>query len=304
MTRQNDRLPSLELIRSFESAARHLSFTKAAAELFVTQSAVSRSIRSLETQLGVPLFQRRHRALLLTDAGQTLYRAAADAIERLRDAHRTIRRRDTDRRVTVTTTFSFASMWLVPRLRRFHEQHPDVEIRIAADSRLSDLAREDFDVAIRYCAPSAVPAGTTKLFGEHVFPVCSPSLLRGKHPLRHPQDLNRSVLLHFDDPARQWPWLQWSVWFEVMQLKDIVPRAALRFSEYDHVIQAALDGQGVALGRSPLLKQLINRRRLVAPFEGRAATSRAYFVLTAPAAQARPPVRDFVGWLVRSARRK
>lgn len=302
MTRQDDRLPSLDLIRSFESAARHLSFTRAAAELFVTQSAVSRSIRSLEAHLGVPLFQRRHRALALTDAGQTLYRAAVDAIERLRDAHRAIRRREVDRLVTVSTTFSFASMWLVPRLRQFHERHPDVEIRIAADNRLLDLAREDIDVAIRYCAPNAVPAGTTKLFGEHVFPVCSPSLLRGKHPLRRPQDLSRSVLLHFDDPARQWPWLQWSVWFEVMQLKDITPRAVLRFSEYDHVIQAALDGQGVALGRSPLLRRLIKRRRLVAPFEGSAATSRAYFVLTAPAAQVRPPVRDFVAWLVRSVK--
>jgi len=304
MPRLSERLPPLDLIRSFESAARHLSFTKAATELFVTQSAVSRSIKSLEAHLGVPLFQRRHRALALTEAGQTLYRAASAAIQRLRDAHRQIRRRDADRTVTVTTTFSFASMWLVPRLSQFREQRPDVEVRIAADNQLSDLERQDLDVAIRFCAPAAVPAGTPRLFGEHVFPVCSPRLARAKHPLRRPQDLKHHVLLHYDDPVGQWPWLQWNVWFEVMQLRDVVPQGALRFSQYDLVVQAALDGQGVALGRSPLLQRLIRQRRLVAPFAGAAATPRAYFVLTASAAATRRPVQEFVAWLDQAAKQE
>lgn len=301
MARQSDRLPSLELIRSFEAAARHMSFTKAAEELFVTQSAVSRSVKSLEEHLGVPLFQRRHRALLLTEAGQTLYRAAAEAIRRLREAHRTIRHNDAGRLVTVTTTFSFASMWLIPRLPEFREQHPEIEIRLAADNRLSNLDRDDIDVAIRYCAPHAVPAGTPRLFGEHVFPVCSPALLR-KQALKRPQDLSGHVLLHLDDPEGLWPWLQWSVWFEVMRLKDVAPAGVLRFSQYDHLVQAALDGQGVALGRSPLVQRLIKQGKLVAPFEGSSATSRAYFVLTSPTAAVRPPVQRFLTWLSRSAK--
>ena len=299
--RQNWRLPSLDLIRSFEAAARHLSFTKAAAELFVTQSAVSRSIKSLEEHMGVPLFQRRHRALLLTEAGQTLYRAATEAMQRLHEAHRKIRHSDADRMVTVTTTFSFASMWLIPRLPEFRAQHPDVEIRLAADNKISDLEREDMDVAIRYCAPSAVPAGTVRLFGEHVFPVCSPTLLRGKHPLKRPSDLSRHVLLHMDDPAGLWPWLQWNVWFEVMQLAQIAPAGALRFSQYDHLVQAAIDGQGVALGRSPLVQRLIKQRKLTAPFQRRSLTSRAYFVVTGQATKSRPNAQRFVTWLVAAA---
>ena len=304
MNRPAERLPSLELVRTFEAAARHLSFTKAAAELFVTQSAVSRAIRSLEDQLGVALFERRHRALLLTDAGQTFHRAAAEAMQRLRAAQREIRRGADDPRVTVTTTLSFASLWLIPRLPDFREQHPEVEVRIAADTRLIDLEREDVDIAIRYCTPAAVPADAPKLFGEHVFPVCSPRLLRGRHPLERVQDLDRHVLLHLDHPRGEWPWLQWSVWFEVMRLKDVTPAGVLRFSEYDHMIQAAIEGQGVALGRSPLVQRLIRQGRLVVPFEGSAVTPRAYFVLAARAAAERAPVRKFAAWLVATAQRE
>lgn len=302
MSPPNDRLPSLELIRSFESAARHLSFTKAAAELFVTQSAVSRSIKALEEHFGVPLFQRRHRALLLTEAGQTLYRAAAEAMQRLRDANRKIRQPQGERLITVTSTISFAAMWLIPRLPEFRELHPDIEVRIAAANELSDLEREGMDLAIRYCSPKAVPDGTLKLFGEHVFPVCSPRLKRGGHPLKRPEDLRHHVLLHLDDPAGEWPWLHWNVWFEVMQQKPIAPASILRFSHYDHAIQAAVDGQGVALGRSPLVRRLIKERKLVAPFQGSSASSRAYFVLVSPGAAARPQVQKFVAWLTTSAK--
>lgn len=304
MSRPPERLPSLELIRTFESAARHLSFTRAAAELYVTQSAVSRAVKSLEDHLGVALFQRRHRALLLTEAGQTLYRAAAEAIQRLRAAQQQIRRGGDHPRVTVTTTLSFASLWLIPRLPEFRAQHPDVEVRIAADTRLIDLEREDVDVAIRYCTPAAVPPDTPRLFGEHVFPVCSPRLLRGRHALARVQDLDRHVLLHLDNRRGEWPWLQWSVWFEVMGLTDVTPVGVLRFSEYDHMIQAAIDGQGVALGRSPLVERLIGQGRLATPFAGSAVSSRAYFVLTARGAGERAPVRRFADWLSAAAGRE
>jgi LysR family transcriptional regulator, glycine cleavage system transcriptional activator len=296
MTKDPGRLPPLELLRSFESAARHLSFTLAAKELFVTQSAVSRAIQALERHLGTPLFHRRHRALLLTESGRQLHYAAVEALERLRDACRRIRAVEDSGTLTVTTTVSFASLWLVPRLPDFREQNPEVEVRIDADNANSDLEREGIDVAIRYCPPKGVPPGTMRLFGESVFPVCSPKLLRSRRP-KTPEDIQRQVLLHYDEPSARSPWLQWNVWFEVMRLKPLPLSAGLRFSHYDQVMQAAIAGQGFALGRSPLVLRLIKQGQLVAPFVGHTASSRAYFVLTAAGARERPAVRRFVAWL-------
>jgi DNA-binding transcriptional LysR family regulator len=297
------RLPPLDLLRSFESAARHLSFTQAAKELFVTQSAVSRAIQTLESHLGTPLFHRRHRALLLTEAGRQLHHAAVDALERLRDACRRIRTPEDSGTLTVTTTVAFASLWLVPRLPEFREQNPDIEVRIAAENANSDLERQGIDVAIRYSPLKSVAPGTMKLFGETVFPVCSPKLLR-KRRLKTPEDMQHQVLLHFDDPAACWPWLQWNVWFEVMRLKPLPLSSGLRFSHYDQVMQAAIGGQGFALGRSPLVRQLIKQGQLVAPLAGHTASSRAYFVLTAAGAGDRPAVRRFIAWLEDVAKRE
>ena len=306
MLNSPDRLPPLDLIRSFEAAARHLSFTRAAAELFVTQSAVSRSIKTLEEHFGTALFHRRHRALLLTEHGQLLQRTAAEVLELLRDASRRIRQERKTRMVTVTSTVSFASMWLVPRLPEFREQHADIEVRIAAANEMSDLKREGIDVAIRYCPPREVAEGTLKLFGEHVFPVCSPALLRrgAAHPLKRPEDLRHQVVLHLEDPRALAPWLQWSVWREVMKLKDITPAGVLRFSHYDQMIQAAIDGQGVALGRSPLVRRMIKEGRLAAPFKDKSVSSRAYFVLAAEGSAAHPEVQRFIGWLAQTASRE
>jgi len=303
MAKDPGRLPPLDLLRSFESAARHLSFTQAAKELFVTQSAVSRAIQALESHLGTPLFHRRHRALLLTEAGRQLQHATVDALERLRDACQRIRAPEDSGTLTVTTTVSFASLWLVPRLPEFREQNPDVEVRIAAENANSDLERQGIDVAIRYCSPETVPAGTIRLFGETVFPVCSPKLLRSRRP-KTPEDMQRQVLLHFEDPATCRPWLQWNVWFEVMRLKPVPSSSGLRFSHYDQVMQAAMGGQGFALGRSPLVHELIKQGLLVAPFANYAASSRAYFLLTAAGAGERPSVRRFIAWLEDVAKRE
>ncbi len=303
MAEDPGRLPPLELVRSFEAAARHLSFTKAAQSLFVTQSAVSRAVLALEDRLGTKLFHRRHRALLLTEPGQQLYRAAAGALEQLREACRSIRASGESGSLAVTTTVGFASMWLVPRLPDFRERHSDIEVRIVATNEYSDLERQGIDVAIRFCTPRAAPPGAARLFGEQVFPVCSPKYLR-KAGLKSPGDLRRQTLLHFEDPAACWPWLQWNTWFEVVKEKPPAASSGLRFSHYDQVIQAALAGQGVALGRSPLVRQLIEQGRLVAPFGARKASSRAYFVLTAAGADKRTAVRRFVAWLEEVAKRE
>jgi DNA-binding transcriptional LysR family regulator len=295
------RLPPLDLLRGFESAARHLSFTRAAHELSLTQSAVSRQIKALEDHLGATLFKRQHRALLLTESGQVLYRAANDALRRIAEA--TAQLRAPGRALTVSTTISFASLWLVPRLASFRQQHPEIDIRVDANNRLVDLARDDIEVAVRYAPPSLVPSDAIRLFGEEVMPVASPALLR-RQPLRTASDLNNHVLLHYERPDGGAPWLSWNAWLEVMQLPPLAPRGALHLTQYDQVIRAAVDGQGVAIATSPLVKHLIREGKLVAPLRQRAASSRAYYVVVAPQAARRPEVEAFVQWLIAQAKQE
>ncbi len=297
-------LPSLDLLKGFEAAARTLSFTRVAAELFVTQSAISRQVKTLEDQLGVALFRRRHRELRLTDAGQTLYKTTGEVLRMLREA--TLRLgRPSQGVLTVTTMVSFASLWLVPRLNDFRRLHPQIEVRISAANEFKDLEREGIDVAIRYCAPRAAGRGAERLFGERVFPVCAPALLAGRE-LGSPRDLARMVLLHYEDSPRTLPWLSWDVWLDLVGASDVKPAGALRFSHYDQVIQAALGGQGVALGRSPLVARWLRDGKLVQPFGKRypssPAESRAYFIVLAEGAQTRAEVAAFSGWLREQAR--
>src|SRR5216110_4071101 len=170
------RLPALDLLVGFESAARHLSFTKAGEELFLTQSAVSRQIKELEDQLGVPLFVRRHRALALTDAGQQFYAAAAQVLTTMRTATSRLKAGSGRQPLSVTTTHSFAALWLIPRLAGFTRTHPGVDVRITADTRVQDLDRDGLDVAIRHGPPSLAGPHAIRLMGEKVFPVASPKL--------------------------------------------------------------------------------------------------------------------------------
>ena len=304
MREQRRNLPSLDLLRGFEAAARNLSFTRAAAELFVTQSAVSRQVKAVEDHLGVALFARRHRALLLTEAGHELYRATAQALRQLGDAATRIRERGTGRTLTVTATIGFASLWLIPRLADFRSQRPDIDIRIAANNKMVDLEREGIEIAVRYCTPKAAPAGAIKLFGELVLPVCSPKSVTRTAPLAQPEDLRRHILLHYEGPDGITPWLSWTVWLEVMQMQGLKPAGSLRFSQYDQTIQAAIDGQGVALGTTPLVRQLIRQGRLIAPLAKKFESSRAYYLVTSSAAAERPEVKDFAGWLLRQAKQE
>ena len=298
-------LPSLDLIRGFEAAARELSFTRAGAQLHVTQSAVSRQIKALEDHLGVKLFMRMNRALKLTAEGETLYRTAQSVLRQLEDATASITSRNDEPLLTVTTTVSFAALWLVPRLARFRENHPGIDVRLAAANELSNLERDRIDVAIRFCEPRAAPAGAVSLTGEEVFPVCSPALMRDRaRPLKKPADLARHVLLHYDDPAGQWPWLSWGQWLDAFKLAELKPAATARYSHYDQMIQAAIEGEGVALGRTPLIKRLLKNGALAAPFQGRVAGTREYFVIVSPRSAARTQVQQFVTWLQKEIRRE
>jgi LysR family glycine cleavage system transcriptional activator len=306
-------LPPLDLLRGFEAAARHLSFTKAAEELFLTQSAISRQVQALEESLGVALFQRRHRALLLTDGGQVLEQLVARQMAELRETVTRIAGAGGSKMLTVTTMVTFASLWLVPRLAQFRKAHPEIDVRIAANNEILDLERDRIDVAIRYVAADRVPSGAQQLFAEEVVPVCAPGLMRDKRrPLREPADLARHILLH-DDPGGSkkfppLPYLQWDPWLEAMGLGDLQSAGALHFSHYDQMISAALNGEGVALGRLPLLSRQIREGKLATPFEktrgrGRGTVStRAYYVLVMPGAQSRVEVRHFMEWLMAEAR--
>jgi LysR family transcriptional regulator, glycine cleavage system transcriptional activator len=299
MSRKSPQLPALELFRGFEAAARHLSFTRAAEELFITQSAVSRQILSLEQQLGVALFVRRNRGLSLTAAGEQLLRGAEKALRTLHEAVESIGPDSRQNMVTVTSSIAFCSLWLIPRLSAFRKLHPEVDVRISADNQVVDLDRERIDVGIRYCPAAKAPPGSIRLFGEEILPVCSPVLRKDRsRPLKSVSDLKHHVLLHFEDSDRSVPWIAWDVWLESAGFPDLRPAGSLRFSHYDQVVNAAIGGQGVALGRRPLVRQFIEAGSLVVPFPLGSVTDRAYFIVRTAATAARSEVNDFVDWLI------
>ncbi len=294
-------LPPLEFLRGFEAAARHLSFTKAAGELFLTQSAVSRQIQALEAFVGVPLFERRHKALALTPAGDAFYRTVTHALDQVREATRRLKETRAGHVLTVTTTVSFAALWLVPRLARFRREHPHVDVRIAATFEVVDLEREGIDIAIRDCPLAKAPPGAVFLVGEELMPVCSPGYLREakreKRPLAKPADLRHHALLNLHDVARRWPWLSWAAWFEAMGAADLTPASTLTFDQYDQVLNAALHGQGIALGRMSLAAQYVRSKQLVPLFGREQRLARGYHAIYARNAGERGEAKKFVDWI-------
>jgi DNA-binding transcriptional LysR family regulator len=296
------KLPSLDFLKGFEAAGRLSSFTRAADELFVTQSALSRQVQALEEALGAPLFDRGHRTLTLTPAGERFHREVTEILRSLVLAADAARTRSREPGLTVSTTVSFASLWVIPRLPVFRARHPDVEVYVAADDRLVDLARGDVDVAVRYLAEGSVPEGAVRLFGERMLPVASPALAHKKGMrLARPSDLAQHVLLHLDDPDGKMPWLDWRAWLAANGEANLKPAGSLRLKLYDQVIQAAVGGQGVALGRLPLIAEYLRDGRLVAPFAKRYESSRGYYAILAPHAVENAEVANFVRWLADEA---
>lgn len=296
MDRRRQPRLSLDLLRGFRAAARLLSFTRAAQELNITQSAISREVRTLEDQLGQPLFHRVNRALQLTHAGQTLYRATDDALTMIDVA--TERVAGVGRTLGISTTSALASLWLVPRLPRFIRRHPGVDLRIVATNDTLNLDRENIDLAIRYIPPEGeVPKGEL-LVRYQIFPVCSPRLMRDRtRPLRTPADLAHHVRVDFETILYGRPWYDWERWFDTMKLRPIKPAGMQRFSHYDQVIQAAVDGNGVAIGKRPHLNRHLQDGTLVAPFGSEwVANLSGFYLVVAPGAE-RPAVDPFIAWL-------
>jgi LysR family transcriptional regulator, glycine cleavage system transcriptional activator len=298
--RSNDiqRLPPLDLLLAFEAAARHLSFTRAGEERFVTQSAMSRQIRALEDDLGVPLFERRHRALALTGDGQKLFAACSAVLAQLRGAVSEIRAPTRRQVLALTTTPGLAALWLIPRLPRFTRAHPEVDVRLDATFEARHLAAEGFDIAVRY-APAGANLGTP-LFAESMQPVCSPALA-GAAELHEPQDLEKHTLLQHAMSSRSGAPVDWATWLQAVGLPELEPAARLTFSGYNEVIAAAIAGQGVALGRRPLIDDLVASGQLLTPFADRATSARAYFVIVEGGARGRPAVRALERWLLDEA---
>jgi len=296
-------LPHLAFFQGFEAAARTLSFTKAAEELFITQSAVSRQIKALEDNLGLKLFERRPRSLTLTEDGQALYRIATDVLDRLQSATDQLRAETRARQLSITTTTGFASLWLIPRLSRFTALHPNIDVRISATTDTLNLERSVIDLAIRYCKPETVPEGAVRLFGDEMIPVCSRALLRDKtRPLKRSQDLAHHTLLHFDYAGAETMYMDWGTWLTALGIAELKSAGALHFSQYEQMIQAAINGQGVALGRQALVSDLIESRALVAPFKQTLVGSRAYFIIESRLSAGKPQVREFAQWLLAERR--
>lgn len=294
--RKND-LPPLESLRAFEAAARHLSFTRAADELCVTQSAVSKQVIALESALATRLFARKTRALALTAAGERLLRATALAFAELRAASAELRGGD-EPTVTLATTQAFASFWLIPRLADFRRRHPGIDIRISADTRLVDLERGRFDAAVRYLQDRNAPASALRLFGDTVLPVVSPACLKKSgRPLVQPADLAHHVLLVYEDEEQRRPWLSWPVWLEMAGVARLRPAGSVAFNQYEPAIRAAVDGQGVALATLALVADLLREGRLVAPLPQRFANPRAYYLVLSERATANPALAAFRQWL-------
>jgi LysR family transcriptional regulator, glycine cleavage system transcriptional activator len=287
-------LPPLDLLRSFEAAARHLSFTKAAEELFLTQSAISRQIQQMESHLGTALFERRHRSLALTEPGLVMQRAVVDCLERLRDATTRVRAQSALRHVAITCTPGFASLWLIPRLSRFTDANPAVDVRISASSDILDLQRQHIDLAVRF-VPTREGDGAP-LFEEVVLPVCSPRLSAGRNALRKPSDLAGHTLLTVEMQASP-PTIDWEPWLRVMGVSELRMKNTVRFTSYADAISAAVAGQGVVIGRLPLLAELLKDKRLVAPFGSGVASQRGYYIVMSESGRDNADAQAFARWL-------
>lgn len=297
--RGRERLPPLTAVRYFEAAARHLSFTKAAQELSVTHSAISHQIKALEEWLGVPLFRRLNRALALTEAGQAYLAPVREAFDRLADGTRAVRARDQAGALTVSTMPSFAAKWLVPRLRSFREAHPDIDVRLSATEKLVDLVRDsDVDCAIRYGRGPTWPGCDSELLIDEDFsPVCSPKLLEGPIPLTTPQDLAEHTLLQDYD----WRVDLWDRWLLAAGVTLAARRPALSFNSSNLMIQAAIDGLGVALSQNVLCGDDLAAGRLVRPFRLSVASDAGYHIVVPKTAAALPKVVAFRSWLIGEA---
>ena len=259
------RLPPLNALKAFEAAARHESFTRAAEELFVTQGAVSHQVKALETELGIKLFNRERQRLVLTEAGRDYLAVVRDALDRIALGTERLLQRQSAGVLTVSTSPDFAAKWLVHRLGHFAEAHPEIDLRVSATLHHVDFAREEVDLAVRHGDGNWPGLETVRLSSEQLFAVCSPKLLTGRRRLTKPSDILKYPLIHMDSRA------DWSKWLQAAGLEDAGVIHGPILNRASMVIDAAINGQGIALARTTLAAWDLINGRLVRPFSGNAA---------------------------------
>jgi LysR family glycine cleavage system transcriptional activator len=299
----------LTQLRAFAAVARQLNFRAAADDMALTQSAISRQIKSLEDDLGAPLFDRGTRHVALTAQGRALLDVVEPWLQRLDATVQQLRGRRSRSGITITTFASFASLWLLPRIEAFQHSHPDTDIRVAANDQLADLDDPEIDLALRYCTAEQAPPGAVRMFGETLTPVISRSLAAQiaagqAPPLARPADLAAHTLAEEDDNRPSGRTLSWRRWLATQGVGGLEPRRWMLLNFTYQQVQAALAGQGVALARLALVGDAIERGELVEPFgpAGRTHTPSAYWmVLTAVGAQ-RQEVLRFRDWVLEQAR--
>ena len=298
MTRRT--LPPLRSLQAFEAAARHLSFAKAAQELNVTPGAISHQIKTLEDWLGAPLFHRLTRALRLTEAGEASAKSLTQGFDLLAEAAHHMKSRSDDGLLTVSVSPGFGSLWLVPRLDRFRQLHPNIEIRIDGTDRLIDVAGGDADVAIRYGPGGYSDVHSDRLFAMRATPVCSPETRDRGSGLKDPQDLASHTLLHVDWKETEG---SWRTWLLAAGMHDVDPFKGPKFTKEEMAVRAALDGEGVALIGDRMAANHLASGRLVRPFDKDLSTPLvfAYFLLTPRDRLDQPKINTFRTWVLSEA---
>ncbi|MCW8883787.1 MAG: transcriptional regulator GcvA [Motiliproteus sp.] len=288
----NDRLPPLNALRAFECVARHLSFKKAAEELFVTPAAVSHQVKTLEQHLGVTLFNRFNRAIELTDQGRMLFLGVHDGLEQLKVAVDRVKPLQQDNTLVIGTGPSFAAKWLSPRLYRFFSHHPEIDARISANLAFSEFGPGGVDVAIRFGQGNHPGLFAERLATERLAPVCAPQL-----QLNSPEDLRSQVLIHdesltiFPDPSH------WRDWLQLAGVEGIHAEKGPRFNHADHGIDAAIEGAGVVLARKLLAANDLRSGRLIKPFELELETNLGFYFVCPIGNEEKPKVKAFRDWL-------
>ena len=291
------RLPSLNALRAFEAVARHLSFARAADELFVTKAAVAQQVRQLEEEIGAPLVERLGRGLRLTEAGLAGVRDLADGFFILGRAARAMREANGRRFLVINSSASFAATWLVGRIGKFKGRHPEIDVLLDANPLEDALERSNVDALIRWGTGDFPGLSTTLLFKEEVFPVCAPALADGEHPIVKPQDLKDHTLLHLDWNPGSSTWPAWSDWLKAAGASEVDTTRGVWFNHMSMAIHAAAQGQGVALTSLAIAADEIAAGRLIAPFTTSVHTPFGYYFLCRPDQADSPRIaalRDFL----------
>jgi LysR family glycine cleavage system transcriptional activator len=291
------RLPPLNALKAFEAAARHESFTRAAEELSVTQGAVSHQVKALETELSVKLFNRERQRLVITEAGRDYLTVIRDALDRIALGTERLLQRQNAGVLTVSTSPDFAAKWLVHRLGHFAEAHPEIDLRVSATLHHVDFAREEVDLAVRHGDGNWPGLDTVRLSSEQLFAVCSPKLLTGRRRLIKPSDILKYPLIHMDSRA------DWSKWLQAAGLEDAAVIHGPVLNRASMVIDAAINGQGIALARTTLSAWDLINGRLVRPFPETLRLSKTYWIICPKATAALPKIATFRNWLLAEASR-